>query len=64
MSQGFYRLYIAGHKLDFFVYSFHHRCEQQGKCNRIILIIEILLRFDLFHIFDALTFILQVSLTV
>ena len=60
----FFCLFILGHKLHRFVDSFHYCREQRGKCNRHIWLIKIFLQCDWFHIFYALTFILQDTLTV
>ena len=50
---------LVGHKLHRFFDSFHYHREYQGKCSHFIQLNTLFLQFDLFHFFDALTFIFQ-----
>ena len=51
-------------KVKFFFKSFHHRHEQQSKCICLVQLNNFFLQFNWFHIFYALIFILQYTLTV
>ena len=64
MSRVVYRFYIVDNKLHCFDNSFHRSCVQKVNCSHPIQLITIFLRCNLFHIFDALTFMLQETLTV
>ena len=57
-----YSLCILGHKLKCFVDLSQHRCEQKGKCSFLNWLNKFFLQFNWFHIFNALTFILQCKL--
>ena len=64
MSWLFYHFYIVGHKLNCFVHLFHNHCEQQGWFSHLVWLNKNFLLVYIFHIFDALTFILQDTLTL
>ena len=64
LSLLFYYLCIAGHNIYCFVDSIDHNREQRGKSSRLFWMNTIFLRFNSFHIFDALIFILQETPTL
>ena len=63
MSWLFYFLCISGHELNRFINSFHHCREQWGKFSHFIQLNAVFLQFSWFSIFDAITIIVQDTLT-